>query len=172
MCSSVHASPRPNKETTVSVCREGLKKKGIKRNKARPAKKQASKENNKKHRSKKAQGSKNRSTITPASRPHDTGRGAKRGKKKNSQVNEIHPRDPKEPEPERNRAYHSPLAETSPRLLASWALPAAADAKLEGSGVGIVRADSHRNRGGGRGVGGKNSKSRSRQNQTSQLMGK
>jgi len=36
-------------------------------------------------------------------------------------------------------AYHSPLVEPSPLLLASWVLPAAAEAKLEGSGVGIMR---------------------------------
>lgn len=36
-------------------------------------------------------------------------------------------------------AYHSPPAVPSPLLLeASWVLPAAAEAKLEGSGVGIV----------------------------------
>lgn len=34
-------------------------------------------------------------------------------------------------------AYHSPLAVP---LLESWVLPAAADAKLEGSGVGIMKA--------------------------------
>lgn len=35
-------------------------------------------------------------------------------------------------------AYHSPPAPPSPLLLGSWVLPAAADAKLEGSGVGIM----------------------------------
>ena len=37
-----------------------------------------------------------------------------------------------------NKAYHSLAAVPSPRLLGSWTLPAAAEAKLEGSGVGIV----------------------------------
>lgn len=35
-------------------------------------------------------------------------------------------------------AYHSPLVEPSPLRLGSWVLPAAAEAKLDGSGVGIV----------------------------------
>lgn len=35
-------------------------------------------------------------------------------------------------------AYHSPPALPSPLRLGSWALPAAADAKLDGSGVGIM----------------------------------
>jgi len=38
----------------------------------------------------------------------------------------------------KRKAYHSPAAVPSPRLLGSWTLPAAAEAKLEGSGVGIV----------------------------------
>lgn len=36
-------------------------------------------------------------------------------------------------------AYHSPPALPSPLRLGSWALPAAADAKLDGSGVGIMK---------------------------------
>ena len=39
---------------------------------------------------------------------------------------------------QRNTAYHSPPVVPSPLLLGSWTLPAAAEAKLEGSGVGIV----------------------------------
>ena len=35
-------------------------------------------------------------------------------------------------------AYHSPLVEPSPLRLGSWVLPAAAEAKLDGSGVGIM----------------------------------
>lgn len=43
MCSSVHASPGPNKETTVSVCREGKEWTGNEKNNVR----EKSKEKNK-----------------------------------------------------------------------------------------------------------------------------
>lgn len=36
------------------------------------------------------------------------------------------------------KTYHSPLAVPSPLREESWVLPAAAEAKLEGSGVGIM----------------------------------
>lgn len=40
-------------------------------------------------------------------------------------------------------AYHSPPAEPSPLLFEeSWVLPAAAEAKLDGSGVGIMKVGS------------------------------
>lgn len=43
---------------------------------------------------------------------------------------------------ERGQAYHSPPGAPSPlRLEESWMLPAAAEAKLEGSGVGIMEEE-------------------------------